>query len=294
MRSARRAAGRRVCRRPRLVLRRLRRRVRQRGPVAHVSMHDDDGLHGDRAAQAVRPLPDVDPRHRRRRSRYDLATDATKPLTLVFFGYTHCPDICQVVMANIASALTRLDDAQRAQVGMVFVTTDPARDDAATLRAYLDRFDPSLRGLTGDLPEIVRARRCVRRRDREGPEARLRRVRRRARHPDHRPRARRHGAVRLDRGHRPRHARRRHHHDPRRQGAAACEPALHPQPEQGRLAPRPAPDPRLRAVHHRSASSSRSGSASGAGSPAAASAARSPTSRSGRCRSASSAAGSTT
>ena len=45
---------------------------------------------------------------------------------------------------------------------------------------------------------------------------------------------------------------------------------LHPQPEPGRLAPRPAPDPRLRAVHHRSASSSRSGSASGAGSPAAA------------------------
>ncbi len=38
---------------------------------------------------------------------------------------------------------------------MVFVTTDPARDDAATLREYLDRFDPSFVGLTGGLPEIV-------------------------------------------------------------------------------------------------------------------------------------------
>ena len=88
---------------------------------------------------------------------YDLQTSTTKPLTLVFFGYTNCPDICQAVMASIASGLTRLDDTQRAQVDVVFVTTDPARDDEATLRAYLDRFDPSFIGLTGDLPDIVKA-----------------------------------------------------------------------------------------------------------------------------------------
>ena len=58
---------------------------------------------------------------------------ATRPLTLVFFGYTHCPDVCQVVMANIASAMTRLDPSQRSRVGMVFVTTDPVRDDVHTL-----------------------------------------------------------------------------------------------------------------------------------------------------------------
>jgi protein SCO1/2 len=86
---------------------------------------------------------------------YSLAADTDKPLTLVFFGYTRCPDICQVVMGSLASALTRLDDADRAQVDVVFVTTDPARDDEVTLRDYLDRFDPSFVGLTGDLDTIV-------------------------------------------------------------------------------------------------------------------------------------------
>jgi protein SCO1/2 len=88
--------------------------------------------------------------------RFDLAAETTKPLTLVFFGYTHCPDVCQVVMATIASALVRLDDDERSQVAMVFVTTDPARDTARVLRGYLDRFDPAFEGLTGDLPAIVR------------------------------------------------------------------------------------------------------------------------------------------
>ncbi len=123
------------------------------GPIANLSVHDDDGLNGVVLPRPYDvpsvPLEDADG------ATYDLATDATKPLTLVFFGYTHCPDICQVVMANIASSLTRLDDAQKAQVQMVFVTTDPARDDVATLRSYLDRFDPSFDGLTGDLAKIV-------------------------------------------------------------------------------------------------------------------------------------------
>lgn len=123
------------------------------GPVANVTMHDDDGLDG-----IVLPKPYAVPDvtlHDASGRPYDLATDAKKPVTLVFFGYTNCPDICQVVMANIASALTRLPADQRAKVGMVFVTTDPARDDARTLRGYLDRFDPSFEGLTGDLGRIV-------------------------------------------------------------------------------------------------------------------------------------------
>ncbi len=85
---------------------------------------------------------------------FSLAADTDKRLTLVFFGYTHCPDICQTVMANVAAALTRLDDAQRDQVDVVFVTTDPARDDEQALRTYLDRFDPGFLGLTGDLDTI--------------------------------------------------------------------------------------------------------------------------------------------
>ncbi len=86
---------------------------------------------------------------------YSLAKDTDARLTLVFFGYTNCPDICQVVMSSLASAMTRLSDADRDDVEVVFVTTDPARDDQETLRAYLDRFDPQFEGLTGDLGTIT-------------------------------------------------------------------------------------------------------------------------------------------
>jgi protein SCO1/2 len=124
-------------------------------PVTNVRMQDDDGMNG---IVLPRPYEVADlSLTATGGTAYRLAADTDKPLTLVFFGYTHCPDICQVVMADIASALTRLDDGERDQVGMLFVTTDPARDDAATLRAYLDRFDPSFEGLTGPLPRIVAA-----------------------------------------------------------------------------------------------------------------------------------------
>jgi protein SCO1/2 len=86
---------------------------------------------------------------------YSLAGDTDKRLTLVFFGYTNCPDICQVVMQTLASAMTRLDDADREQVDVVFVTTDPQRDTEQVLRNYLDRFDPGFVGLTGDLATIA-------------------------------------------------------------------------------------------------------------------------------------------
>jgi protein SCO1/2 len=123
------------------------------GLVTDVKVQDDDGLNGIALPKpyetAGLALTATDG------SSYRLAEDTGKPLTLVFFGYTHCPDICQVVMADLASALTRLEPDERDQVGMVFVTTDPARDDAATLRAYLDRFDPAFEGLTGPLPRIV-------------------------------------------------------------------------------------------------------------------------------------------
>lgn len=88
---------------------------------------------------------------------YSLTGSTDKPLTLVFFGYTHCPDICQVVMADIASAITRLDPADRAKVDVLFVTSDPARDDPKTLRKYLDRFNPDFEGVTGDLKTITAA-----------------------------------------------------------------------------------------------------------------------------------------
>ena len=85
---------------------------------------------------------------------YSLATGAA-PVKIVFFGYTKCPDICQVVMSTIASAVSRLDAEQRAQVQVVFVTTDPGRDTQSVLRSYLDRLDPAFVGLTGPLDRVV-------------------------------------------------------------------------------------------------------------------------------------------
>lgn len=124
------------------------------GPVVSgYSESAPDGLHG---AVLTRPytwpegaLVDADG------AKVDLRAHLDEPLTLVFFGYTRCPDICQAVMADLASATARLDDAQADDVATWFVTTDPARDDAATLRAYLDRFDPGFEGFTGPLTDIV-------------------------------------------------------------------------------------------------------------------------------------------
>lgn len=85
---------------------------------------------------------------------FNLVTSTKKPVTLVFFGYTNCPDVCPTVMADVASALTKLDQSVRDQVQMLFITTDPSRDTGPVIRKYLDRFDPSFVGLTGSLDSI--------------------------------------------------------------------------------------------------------------------------------------------
>jgi protein SCO1/2 len=86
---------------------------------------------------------------------FSLAEDTDKDLTLVFFGYTNCPDICGQVMATLAGTLARFDAEQKERLDVVFVTTDPARDDEAVTEDYVSAFDPSIIGLTGDLDDIV-------------------------------------------------------------------------------------------------------------------------------------------
>jgi protein SCO1 len=88
---------------------------------------------------------------------FDLASDTDAPVTLVFFGYTSCPDVCNVVLANVASALRRTEPGVREDVQMVFVTSDPARDTPPVIREYLDRFDPSFVGLTGRMRTLKKA-----------------------------------------------------------------------------------------------------------------------------------------
>jgi protein SCO1/2 len=122
--------------------------------VAEHQETDPDGMHG---AVLTTPYRLADARLTDSSGQaFDLQAELTAPLTLVFFGYSRCPDICQAVMADLASTVARLDEAQAEKVAVWFVTTDPARDDPGTLRSYLDRFDPSFEGLTGPLADIVR------------------------------------------------------------------------------------------------------------------------------------------
>lgn len=77
-------------------------------------------------------------------------------LTLLFFGYTHCPDICPVHMANLGAVLSNFSPDLRRRIEVVFVTTDPERDTAARLRAWLDNYDERFVGLRGPLEEVNR------------------------------------------------------------------------------------------------------------------------------------------
>jgi protein SCO1/2 len=70
-------------------------------------------------------------------------------LTLLFFGYTNCPDQCPMHMANLGAALKKLPAGTADRVKLVFVTTDPARDSTAAVRRWLDLFDRRFIGLTG-------------------------------------------------------------------------------------------------------------------------------------------------
>jgi len=68
---------------------------------------------------------------------------------LVFFGYTHCPDICPTTLFEMSQLFRKLGpDAGRA--GALFITVDPERDTQTVMASYLASFDPHLRGLTGD------------------------------------------------------------------------------------------------------------------------------------------------
>jgi protein SCO1/2 len=73
--------------------------------------------------------------------------------TLIFFGFTHCPDVCPTSLFEISEVLKAMGkDADR--INAYFVSVDPERDTAAAMKEYLASFDPHLKGLTGD-PEAV-------------------------------------------------------------------------------------------------------------------------------------------
>jgi protein SCO1 len=92
---------------------------------------------------------------------YDFTAATAGRPTLLFFGYTNCPDICPTTMADVAVALRGLEPAVAEQVQVVFVTTDPGFDTPEVLGEYLGRFDADLAtrfvGLTGDQDTIDQA-----------------------------------------------------------------------------------------------------------------------------------------
>ncbi|CAM5501897.1 SCO family protein [Streptomyces aurantiogriseus] len=92
---------------------------------------------------------------------YDLRKETAGHPTLLYFGYTHCPDVCPLTMNNIAVAKKQLPKAEQDELRVVFVTTDPDRDTPAALGAWLKGIDSQVVGLTGDFTTIQTAARTV-------------------------------------------------------------------------------------------------------------------------------------
>ncbi len=102
------------------------------------------------------PMPDISLTATNDES-FNLIQDTPYPVTLLFFGYTHCPDVCLLVMSDLTAALLQLPEDVRDQTQLVYVTTDPARDTPEVLRTYLDRYSEDIVGLTGSLDDISAA-----------------------------------------------------------------------------------------------------------------------------------------
>jgi protein SCO1/2 len=70
-------------------------------------------------------------------------------VTAVFFGFTHCPDICPTTLGTLSQVIAELPKEQQDEVGVLFVSVDPDRDTPEILREYTDHFGPQFTGLTG-------------------------------------------------------------------------------------------------------------------------------------------------
>lgn len=86
---------------------------------------------------------------------------------LVFFGYTHCPDVCPTTLSDMTQVLQALGPSKPAHA--VFITVDPERDTSAVLKDYLSSFDPRITGLTGTPDAIAAVEKAYRVYAKRGP-----------------------------------------------------------------------------------------------------------------------------
>ena len=81
--------------------------------------------------------------------------DVEGDITLVYFGYTACPDICPLTMWDVKKALDELEAVDQSRVHVLFVTIDPERDTPEALSRYMASFGPQFIGLTDDIPKVA-------------------------------------------------------------------------------------------------------------------------------------------
>lgn len=93
---------------------------------------------------------------------FDFRRETEGYVTLLFYGYTHCPDVCPLHMANIAAVLEKLPPKVARRVKVVFVAVDPLRDTPARTREWLDNFSREFIGLVGTADEVAAAMKATR------------------------------------------------------------------------------------------------------------------------------------
>jgi protein SCO1 len=114
------------------------------------------GSPGQRQALIGGPFSLSDPGGKRVTDR-----DFRGKLMLVFFGYTHCPDVCPTELQNMTEIIGKLGPDAK-QIAPIFISVDPARDTPEALSTYVNNFSPQITGLTGTESEIASAAKAYR------------------------------------------------------------------------------------------------------------------------------------
>lgn len=90
---------------------------------------------------------------------WSFASPAQGKITLLYFGYTSCPDVCPTTMADLAAALRKLPSDVTDKVWVQFVSTDPHRDTAARLRQWIQAYSPTFHAGRASISEVIAAAR---------------------------------------------------------------------------------------------------------------------------------------